>query len=209
MRQVGKDHYDFARYCYPERWASYYHQLKETIELSPREILEIGVGDGVFRGYIRYNTSIAYSSLDIAEDLNPDVVGSVEHIPLPENSFDCMCAFEILEHLPFEKFNISLEEIRRVTRRFAVISLPHFGPAVKLNIKIPFLPEIKVACKIPFPKEHTFNGQHYWEIGKRGFPLKKILAAIEKHFIVRKHFVPFESQYHRFFVLEKNNRSLL
>lgn len=200
-KQVDKSAYTFTKYCYPERWASYYYQLREVIAQNPSSLLEVGGGDGVFREYIKTNTDIAYQNLDIAEDLNPDVVGSVEQIPLPDRSVDMVVAFQVLEHLPFEKFEQTLSELGRVSRGAVIISLPHFGPPITCSFKVPFLPEFRFAFKIPFPRKHTFNGQHYWEIGKRGYSAGRIRGIIRKHFSIKKEFVPFENQYHHFYVL--------
>lgn len=206
MKQVKKTHYDFDNYCYPERWASYYHQLRETVALAPHGVLEVGVGDGVFRDYIKNNTAIAYTSLDIADDVAPDILGNIEDMPVRDDAYDAVCAFEILEHLPYERFDRCLAEIARVSRQYAVVSLPHFGPTITFSCKVPFLPEVRLAVKLPFPRKHTFNGQHYWEIGKYGYPLSRILAAFQKHFKVQKHFVLYNTPYHHFFVLEKRTR---
>jgi ubiquinone/menaquinone biosynthesis C-methylase UbiE len=202
-QQVGKEAYEFSRYVGFDRWASYYYQLREVLNLKPSSVLEIGVGDKVFGNYILANTQSAYTSLDIASDLKPDVVGSVDQIPLLDNSFEVVCAFEILEHLPFDRFEKSLQEIARVSSAYAVVSLPHFGPPIKLLVKIPFFPEGQASFKIPFYKPHTFNGQHYWEIGKRGYSASIVRKILEKHFFILKEFVPFENQYHHFYVLKK------
>ena len=203
QKQVDKTSYDFKKYSFPGRWVSYYYQINETLSLSPKNILEIGTGDGVYKDYITHNTNIEYKNLDIAEDLKPDVLGSVDSIPLPDNSFDLVVAFEILEHLPFDKFEKSLLEISRVSKESIILSLPHFGPPVKFLLKIPFLKEIKFAFKIPFQKEHKFDGQHYWEIGKKGYSVNKLRDMISKHLTIKKDFVPFENQYHHFYILEK------
>jgi ubiquinone/menaquinone biosynthesis C-methylase UbiE len=202
-KQVNKDHYDFEKYCYPERWESYYHQIKESLALRPKNILEIGSGDKFFGNYIKTNTNIEYKSLDIAGDLSPDIIGSVDNMPIEDGSFDLVCAFEVLEHLPFEKFEKSISEIKRVSRRHAIISLPHFGPVIKFSFKIHFLRELKFAWKIPYHPIHKFNGQHYWEIGKNNFSNAKIKNILEKNFKVTKDFIPFDSQYHHFYILEK------
>ncbi|MHA1380617.1 MAG: hypothetical protein ACTSRG_19795 [Candidatus Helarchaeota archaeon] len=51
---------------------------------------------------------------------------------------------------------------------------------------------------------HKFNGEHYWEIGKAGYPLSKIIKDIQKTgFEVEKTYRVFENPYHRFFILRK------
>jgi SAM-dependent methyltransferase len=201
--QVDKSHYRFEKYCYPDRWASYYYQLRETFALNPQSILEIGAGDYVYKNYIVQNSHIMYKSIDIAEDLKPDIIGSIDNMPVPASSYDLVVAFEVLEHMPFEKFEKNISEIHRVSKKNAIISLPHFGPPLKLNFKLPFLPEIRFAWKIPYPRKHEFNGQHYWEIGKKGYSPNTVRKALEKYFAIKKEFIPYENQYHHFFVLEK------
>lgn len=204
MKQVNKTAYEFTRYAHPGRFVSYYHQIAEVLNRNPKSVLEVGVGDGVFRDYIRGNTAISYMSVDIAGDLHPDVVGEVTKLPFENNTFDVVCAFEVLEHIPFEQFEKALMEIRRVTRNMAILSLPHFGPPIKFLLKLPFLPKLSFAFKVPFARKHIFNGQHYWEIGKKGCSPRLVEAIIEKYFIIEKEFVPFENQYHHFYVLEKH-----
>ncbi|MEK7511138.1 MAG: class I SAM-dependent methyltransferase [Patescibacteria group bacterium] len=201
--QVDKSHYDFRAYGFEGRFVSYYWQLREVLSLSPTSILEVGVGDAVFGSFVKKNTAIAYQSLDIAEDLSPDLLGSVTNIPLPDNAVDVACAFEVLEHLPFDEFERACAELSRVSRHAFVVSLPHFGPMLALSFKIPFLSRQQWAIKIPFPKAHTFNGQHYWEIGKRGYPPSRIRSVLSQLGTVTRDFVPFNSEYHHFYVVRK------
>lgn len=203
MQQVEKDHYVFDNYCYFDRWSSYYYQLKFLLKYQPESILEIGVGDGVVKYYIKNNTKISYSNVDIASDLNPDIVGSIESLPLKDGSYDIVCAFEVLEHLPFDKFENCLLEMKRVARSSVMISLPHFGPPVQFYLKLPFLPPIKFAGKFKLPLKHVFNGQHYWELGKKGYSVSRVKKILSKHFEIVEEYIPFENQYHHFFILKK------
>ena len=142
-------------------------------------------------------------TLDLDQARKPDVVGSVERMPFEDNSFDLALCAEVLEHLDFNKFEKCLEELKRVSRKNVVLSLPHFGPPLKLAFKIPFLKEVKIAWKIPYHPQHPTDGVHYWEIGKKGYALSKIKKIISKHFEIENDFVPWENQYHHFFILEK------
>jgi SAM-dependent methyltransferase len=203
--QVDKSNYRFSSYSFEGRFVSYYWQLNEVLSLEPTSVLEIGVGDRVFGNFIKNNTTVPYTSVDIAEDLHPDVVGSILELPFADKSFDVTCAFEVLEHLPFEQFDRAVAELCRVARTHVVISIPHFGPMLSFSLKIPFLPHLRVAFKIPFPKKHVFNGQHYWEAGKRGYPISLIRSRLSTYGKLVHDFVPFESPYHHFFILNLKN----
>ena len=51
---------------------------------------------------------------------------------------------------------------------------------------------------------NKFDGEHYWEIGKAGYPLNRILEDIERAgFNIIKTYRIFEHPYHRFFILKK------
>ena len=203
--QVDKSHYSFDTYAFEGRFVSYYWQLKEALALEPRSVLEVGAGDRVFGNFIKNNTEVSYMCVDIAEDLRPDVVGSVLALPFPDKSHDVVCAFEVLEHLPFEQFEKAVSELARVARTHVVLSVPHFGPMFSLSLKIPFLPHLRIAFKLPFPKRHAFNGQHYWELGKAGYPAPLIRQKLSVQGRIVRDFVPFGNPYHHFFVVKVRN----
>lgn len=202
-KQVDAAHYTSDAYIFPGRWASYYYQLKEVLSLKPQSVMEIGVGDKVFGSYLKNNTTITYTSADVAEDVHPDIVASVDNLPKDKGSYDVVCAFEVLEHIPFEKVPQALEGMAHSSKRYVVISVPHFGPALMFLLKIPLMPLLRCAYKVPWMRPHTFNGQHYWELGKKGYSPKRMRTLLQKYFIIKKEFVPFENQYHHFYVLEK------
>lgn len=200
-KQVDKTAYHFEKYAGQDRFVSYHAQLAEIVRARPESIMEVGVGDGVVGDYLKRNTNIAYTSLDIADDVGADVLGSVTALPFPDKSFDVTCAFEVLEHLPFDQFDSALAELARVARKKVLVSIPHFGPPVKLYLKIPFFPALRFGFKIPYPRVHVFNGQHYWEVGKRGYSVGTIRKHFEKRFVIEKEYVPFDNQYHRVYAL--------
>jgi ubiquinone/menaquinone biosynthesis C-methylase UbiE len=208
--QVDSQHYTFDSYAFEGRFVSYYWQLREVLARNPTSVLEVGVGDGVFGSFVAKNTGVSYESVDIAPDLDPDVVGSVTELPFPSDHADVACAFEVLEHLPFEDFETALGELCRVARRYVVLSLPHFGPMILWSLKLPFLPQLRFAVKLPVPQRHVFNGQHFWEIGKRGYSKARIRTCLEKRGTIVADFIPFNSPYHHFFALalSPDNRAL-
>ncbi len=204
-KQVNKEHYNFNKYAFEGRFVSYYWQLNEVLKLNPHSVLEIGVGDQVFGGFIKDNTDISYMSVDIAEDLHPDIIGNILDIPLEDKTHDVVCAFEVLEHLPFDKLDEAISELCRVAKKYIAISIPHFGPIISFSLKLPFLPLLRYALKIPFHPQHKFNGEHFWEIGKCGYSISSIRNKLSKHGTIIKDFIPFGSPYHHFFVIENKD----
>lgn len=100
MRQVETSHYRFSHYMTKARWESVWHQVDEVLKLRPGSVLEVGPGLGTLKKILEvYGVSV--ETLDIDPDLRPNHIGSATSIPLADSSFDVVCAFQILEHLPY------------------------------------------------------------------------------------------------------------
>lgn len=192
----------FHQYDYQERWISYWHQIDEILKLKPRTVLEVGIGSQLVADYLK-RQGLELKTLDLDKELKPDFVANVTKIPLADGAVDLILCAEVLEHLPFNNFEPSLRELKRVTKKNVVLSLPHFGPPLKLSFKAPFLKQIKLAWKIPYHPLHRAGGPHYWEIGKKGYSPRRIRQIIKRHFKIEREFIPFENQYHHFYILEK------
>jgi len=187
------------------RFCSYWHQINEVIFLQPKNILEIGAGNGFVSNYLKIR-KFNLITLDINEELKPDITGSVLRIPFIDKSFDVVACYEVLEHLPYGEFSKALKEMYRVSRKHAVLSLPDVTTVYRVNIELSRIKPIKRLIPFPFarPKHHEFDGEHYFEIGKIGYPLKKIESDIEKSgFKIVTTYRIFEFIYHRVFILEK------
>lgn len=79
----------------------------------------------------------------------------------------------------------------------------------RLSIQIQKNGCIKVSVSLPRFKKtiHKFDGEHYWEIGKTGYPLDRITNNIKKKgFNIERTYRIFENLYHRFFILMKVQR---
>lgn len=205
--QVDKKFYFGKAYICPGRFASYSYQISEVIKLEPGNVLEVGVGNGLV-SYMLKKAGLEITTLDIAPSLEPDIVGSILEMSFPDGAFDLVACFEVLEHLPFEKFQESLENIYRVSKRYAVISLPDCKPACRIYLSK--IGRRRFLLELPFfsPPEHKFNGQHFWEINKKGYPLQTILRIMKKvGFKLNKTYRIWENPYNRMFVLEKTHSS--
>src|SRR3546814_13811200 len=98
------------------RWNSIWHQLDEIIRLQPRRVLEIGPGIGLFkRAAGLYGVPV--ETLDIDPELKPDHVASFTELPFADGEFDVVCAFQMLEHVPYDVSLAALAELSRVENR--------------------------------------------------------------------------------------------
>ena len=205
-KQVDKSHYEFRRYVDKHRWASMWHQLDEVIRLNPGSVLEIGPGPGLFKA-IAVSLGINVETLDLDPDLEPDHVASVFEMPFEHETFDVVCAFQMLEHLSFDRSLAAFKEMSRVARNAVVVSLPDAARRWPYSVYVPKIGEVQFS--IPKPQlraaPHVFDGEHYWEINKAGYALARVVAALQQQApvsMIRTFRVP-ENLYHRFFVFQK------
>lgn len=200
-KQVNKSHYAFERYMTKARWASVWHQIDEVSQLKPENVLEIGPGLGVFKK-VASAFDIAVETLDLDPELNPDHLGSATALPFEDSAYDVVCAFQMLEHLPYEKSLQAFKEMARVSKRHIVISLPDAKTMWPYRVHIPKFGghDILIPKPIFRLRNHHFDGEHYWEINKIGFELRQIVNDFSKHAqLIKTYRVP-ENPYHRFFI---------
>jgi ubiquinone/menaquinone biosynthesis C-methylase UbiE len=203
QKQVDRSIYQFSSYMTKQRWCSVWHQLDEVQKLKPQRVLEIGVGPGLFKA-VAATFGIAVETMDIDPDLKPDHVGSATAMPFDDSSYDVVCAFQMLEHVPYEAALQAFDEMVRVSRRYVVISLPDARSVWCYKIHLPkfgthdFLvprPQIKAPV-------HEFDGEHYWEINKADYPLSRVTTDFSKQAHLIKTYRVFENPYHRFLIFE-------
>lgn len=214
--QVKKEHYLRRKYDTLERFTSYYYQIDSIHEAmlsagnkSDFKILEVGKGNGFVSDYLKkfdYNVTTA----DFDPELKPDVVADIRKLPFQNGSFDLVMACEVLEHLPFQDFEKTLEELKRVSGKHVMISLPYRSTGFEAVFKFPFVRSLlrtsflDLFFRIPL----KFGGievskQHYWEIDIWKYSFRKIKNIIGKHFKIVKAVRPVLNHYHYFFLLEK------
>jgi predicted SAM-dependent methyltransferase len=189
-----------------ERFCSYWHQIDEIFKVKPKRFLEVGIGNGFVSKYLK-ERGINVITLDVIYELVPDICGSVIELPFRKNAFDAVSCYEVLEHLPYNEFINVLKELSRITQKNIILSIPDATTVYRLNIEIPKLKPIKKLIYHPMPrsKRHEYDNEHYWEIGKKGYSLKKIKSEIYALGLnILKTYRIFEYYYHRIFILEKN-----
>lgn len=200
--RAGMGYFD-VEYDSKARFASYWHQISEIISLSPANVLEIGIGNRVVSNYLR-SRGCEVTTLDIREELSPDIVASVLDMPIDDGAFDVVACYEVLEHLEYGCFGKALREMRRVCARKTVISLPDQGGALRALLKVPFVREKRLMIPYPRLRPPALEAYHKWEIGRKGYPLRRVVSDMESaRFALERTYRVFENPVHRFFVLKK------
>lgn len=206
LKQVDKSTYIFSRYMSKKRWASMWHQVDEILNAGARHVLEIGPGPGIFKASMAA-FDVKVETVDIDPELAPDHLCSVTSMPFDDASYDAVCAFQVLEHLPFEISLQAFSEMARVSRKHVIISLPDAYKLWRYLVTLPKLGEFQFTIPRPFfkPRTHKFNGEHYWEINKAGYPVKRIINELSQagSVTLKKNYRVPELSYHRFLVFEK------
>jgi len=209
--QVQRSYYFTEKYLGLHRFISYYYQARAIMRSGASSVLFIGVGDSMIVELLKKDGHYSVTSLDIDPALSPDVVGDIKALPFEDDSFDLICAFEVLEHLPFEDSRKALGEIARVAKKGAVISVPHRRSGFEFVMKFPFMRSLiqhdylRLALLFPVRfKGFEDSGQHYWEIDGYTTSLKTFRNALKAHFSIEREETPILDSYHRFFTLKKS-----
>lgn len=207
--QVKEGHYYTTKYNSLERFISFFYQIDIVLNLEVRDILEIGPGNQLVANQLRL-AGLNVETCDFDESVKPDIVSDVRSLKLGDDSYDLILACQIMEHIPFEDFSLVLKELRRASRRYVVISLPYRSSYFEIIFKFPLIRSLfkrnffDLSFRLPLNfADFDESGQHYWEIDRRKFCLKKIKEKIEVEFCILNEFSPVMNKYHYFFVLEK------
>jgi len=194
-------HYQFERYMTKARWISFWHQLDEINKLHPDRVLEIGPGPGLFKS-IAGSLGIVVETLDLSPDLQPDFVASATTLPFADSSYDVVCAFQMLEHIPYEESLRAFAEMARVARKQVVISLPDAQILWRYRFHLPVFGAVNFSLPSPRLQLPVLqqNDEHYWEVNVRGYPLSRISEDFSKLMPLTKTYRVPENPYHRFFV---------
>jgi hypothetical protein len=158
-------------------WRLYWNQVNILTGLvQPGDkLLEIGPGTRFTTNYL---TSKGYNvtTLDIDDDKNPDIVANLVTYPF-EDQYDAILAFEVFEHVPYERFAEVFPRIARASRKAVVFSVPQCR-------RTPFYFEVKLPKCKPFRwqwnqrRGKVGSPRHFWEIDYKDTTRDTILKLI-------------------------------
>jgi 2-polyprenyl-3-methyl-5-hydroxy-6-metoxy-1,4-benzoquinol methylase len=203
--QVCREHYLSEGYLGVERFISLHSQFRLCMaEDKDSTFLEIGPGPGLLVGLMnQFGRKI--TTVDFAEDLNPDHVAALPNLPFNDDAFDVVCAFEVLEHIPWDIVPACIDELRRLARRKVLISIPNQSRIFEKSFSISMTFGKKKMSKNIWRKrlnKITNSNEHFWEIGHNGVTVKDVIDVVKRSgFICVDTF--YTKPWFQFFVLEK------
>jgi len=160
-----------------------------------RSVLIVGPGQGLDTAVLKWR-GYEVTTFDIDGTFEPDCLGSVHDMPMfSDGQFDCVIASHVLEHLAEPYLDTALGEIARVGRH-ALIYLPVSGRHCQLRL-IPGVKGIDLSFVLDvfnyFDKPDGVTprycqGQHFWEIGRRGFRTRDLLRRMSAFFEVLDYY---------------------
>lgn len=160
-----------------------------------RNILIVGPGHGLDTNILKW-CGYTVTTFDIDKIFQPDVIGSVHDLGMfNDNAFDVAIASHVLEHLPVYYLDMCISELARVAK-YSLIYLPIAGWHFQIRCMFGFK-NIDLSWFFDFfnyfdkpdgLKLKYCQGQHYWEIGRRGFRVKDIVIRLKKQFEIIRHY---------------------
>lgn len=209
--QVRDGHYTGSTYLSASRWSTYSLIVEHVLNARPKKILEIGPGPGILSQLLT-NLGFEVKTLDFDSTLKPDYLMSLTDITsekIPER-FDLIIASEVFEHVRYQDFLKVLPELSKISKSL-LLTLPNtdrYSFFFGIRIRLPLLNKIVFMMKLRAGSiKHKFDGQHYWEIGKAGYSLKKIRHAVSsRSWEIEKCYYNIDKPFHHFFILKSNEK---
>lgn len=172
-----------------------FYQLRDTVGAGVEKgsALIIGPGPGLDASVFRWKGFCA-TTLDIDSEFKPDIVGSCHDMSMfGDRHFDVVIASHVLEHLPPAYLDSAMAEIARVGQR-AVLYFPVAGRHVGLRLSLGarefgFVFDLFNPLRTPRSEKALFrDGEHYWEVGYRGFRRSEIRKRLQRYFRITREY---------------------
>lgn len=202
----------------PRFYESHYLQMKILYDLGVSSVLEFGAGEAFARDYFQKN-GVKYHTYDFDNTFSPDFLGDLksdDFKSIPE-VYEAVCAYQCLEHVDYAYFRNIIEKLMSLSSKYVVLSLPYSCFSIELSVSKLFnqvdytkkrirlvLPSFRANRKYrrEYMEQYPY-AVHYWEIGRKSFPLSRIRNDIQSVglYIQKEFHAPYP--YHYFFVLSK------
>lgn len=181
-------------------------QIKHINTLKPKNMIEIGIGNGLTSTFIR-NSGVEVVTADINPNLSPDICCPMSELieKTGGRQFDLVVCCEVLEHMPVEQLEQNVKTLRALGSRL-FLTLPSYTHSYGLSflVKVPFIKARDFFLYLFLPKNiNLSNTEHFWEVGSEAITKRRaIVSLLKQHYpSVRCGRISFQP-YHIYFVAE-------
>ena len=175
----GPRDYGYGGYRYDGRWVPVARDIIAHFNLKPgQRVLDIGCAKGfLVKDLLGSLPGLEVFGLDISEyalkNCPPEVVGrlhlgSADHLPFPDDSFDCVICLDTIHNLPRPRAKIALQEIQRLSGGKAFVRVDSYRTPEQKAI---FESWVLTAEYHDYPAEWVglfdeagYTGDYYWTI---------------------------------------------
>lgn len=184
-KQYGKMYFDGPReygyggYRYDGRWVPVAHDIVEHVSLKPgNRVLDIGCAKGfLVKDLMQVCPGLEVFGLDISEyalmHCEPEVIGRIhlgsgDHLPFPDNSFDYVLSLNTIHNFSRDKAIRAMQEIQRISGGRAFVQVDSYRTPEQKEI---FESWVLTAEFYDYPdgwvtmfEEAGYTGDYYWTI---------------------------------------------
>lgn len=134
------ENYDWHQANLSEKLKSKISKIISVIPSGVNSILDVGCGDGAISNELntQYNVVALDRSINALKLVKSKrVLASADSLSFHNEAFDLVFSSETLEHLPDNIFYKSIEEFKRVSKKFIFLSFPNNENIEKLKTQCP------------------------------------------------------------------------
>lgn len=132
---------EFYNFDYASEWVENSGPFKEMANyikntFAPKKVLDVGCGIGKLVDELRklgidaYGIEFSRDFINLSPCKDYIIEGNIFDLnqKFDENSFDVVICMEVLEHIPPTKLNFAIQNLKRITIKNIVITIPSYGP---------------------------------------------------------------------------------
>lgn len=178
------EYFDWEEASLGERVEGKVEILLKTFPTDVKEIIDIGCGDGSITNklcdhFFLIGTDRSPNALKYV--ISKKFCSSADSVPVRDASFDLVFSSEMIEHLPDEVFKSTINEFKRITKKYIYLTFPNDENIEKNFVQCP-------SCKTTFNKVYHLRNLN-----------KKVIQNLFPEYEIVSHSVHGKKikQYHR------------
>ncbi len=170
--------YGYGGYHYdPRFWTGTVKRLKNYYRLADgASVLDVGCAKGfMLHDFKQMMPGLRIAGLDISQyaydnalsDVKPFItIGNAKKLPYPDKSFDLVISINTVDHLPLEDCKKAIQEIQRVTKKNAFLTVNAWKTARQKEQLLKWnhtaLTALSTAAWKRLFRETGYKGDYYW-----------------------------------------------